>query len=73
MTKKDYVMLAGVLRDERMALLATHPEDAARIGRMLDSTILALTNVLAGDNAKFQPKRFLAACGHGMVSASSEA
>lgn len=72
MTKKDYVMLAGLLRDERMALLASHPEDAARIARVLDSTIHAITAILAGDNAKFKPERFMATCGFGMVSASTD-
>ena len=65
MTRKDYIALAKALRMARIEALKTE-SDWAVAG--VDESIHRISTVLAEDNDRFDPMRFLAACqsGQGM-------
>lgn len=63
MTKKDFEAIAGALRDNRDALSATLPTEAATIQRIHASTCSTIAANLKLQNARFNRAKFLAACG----------
>jgi len=63
MTKKDYVLIAGALREARMHFLITPTLDGASFRAGLEAGAVELALALSSDNQKFDRTRFLAACG----------
>lgn len=59
MNKKDYELIAMAVKRAR-DYAAQHPEQGADVGITIVHT---LAHYLTEDNAKFMPKRFIAACG----------
>lgn len=58
MTKKDYEMIARVIKGNREYSLMTKPQIKA-----IDNLAFDLSHVLHLENVRFDSKRFLAACG----------
>lgn len=58
MSKKDYVWLAGILREERLACIAEG--NRAEAG-LTERVAVRLTNRLKDDNPRFDADRFMAA------------
>lgn len=59
MTKKDYQLIAKVLRDER-----DHPASGgAAVQNTVDRLAHSFCTALRADNPRFDYKRFLEACG----------
>ena len=60
MTRKDYVMIAGIIKDANYT--ASKFQDTRGAG-MLTHIAIELSDALAKDNPRFDSARFLTACG----------
>lgn len=61
MTAKDFVAIAGAVKDARDA--ANAKIETSNLSQVFDSMAKSLAKVLATTNPKFDRARFLAACG----------
>jgi len=57
MTRKDYILIAAALANERTPFMVEHHKYA------LDNIALTLADALATTNPRFDRERFLKACG----------
>ena len=62
MTRKDYIVIAAALKFTKPEPLAGLPVEAA-ITNTWENTVSCVASALARDNVRFDPKRFLVACG----------
>ncbi len=61
MTRKDYVLISEVLKNERPERDGTKWADGAR--DLWSTTVLNMARALAKDSPRFDKDRFLKACG----------
>ena len=61
MSKKDYIVLAGVLSQYNKAMQAIDYKITGRA--MMSELTITLTHALKADNPRFDVERFLIACG----------
>ena len=64
MTKKDYILIAGAILDQRYAI----GNDNIGSSKALSELSLVLAGKMAEQNSKFDRERFLKACGTAMFS-----
>ena len=66
MTRKDFEALAEAIRDCQNALVVSVPAESRPVVlQTTRSMALDIAKVCAGQNARFDRSRFLAACGMG--------
>lgn len=64
MRAKDFSELAAILKDARLAALAsTPPETHPQLSRVFDSLCRSAARVAARQSSRFNLARFLSACG----------
>lgn len=63
MTKKDFVAIAGAIKDARDALVVPGHPLPPQTTQIFDSLSRSLANVCETTNARFDRRRFLSACG----------